>query len=387
LEVSLATEAFGTAPIKDAPFTVEILPGLPDPLNFGWEGLELDAQGRRVVVAGTTDAFHITAKDGFGNQLQNGGLNVQGHIKGPHNVPVLVNDQGDGTYEVTYTPTHCGDYQLSVSVDNTKIGGKHNPFPFVVIPGGPSAENTVAHGKGVEVAVVGEDNNFTIETRDAFNNKLTMGGADVGGNLTHLYSGEVVPLVITDNGDGTYHAAYPDLTKAGNYELTPTVAGVPIKNAPIHLAVKPGNTNLDNTSVDFPEVNVSGQLGPIVSLRDDNQNLRSTGDDHVIAELMPKSKLPPVKAKPKGDGTFEVFYPPNAKGKYDVLIKVNGKEAPGGPYEVDVEDNPLTEEQSHQVDQVLPKNVAGTFKRLLSDADNDERAQILAALAALKKKN
>jgi len=257
LEVSLATEAFGTAPIKDAPFTVEILPGLPDPLNFGWEGLELDANGRRVVVAGSTDAFKITAKDGFGNQLQNGGLNVQGHIKGPHNVPVLVNDQGDGTYAVNYTPTHIGDYSLSVSVDNTKIGGKHNPFPFVVIPAGPSADKTIAYGKGTEVAVVGEDNNFTIETRDAFDNKLSVGGTDVGGNLTHLESGDVIPLVVTDNGDGTYHAAYPDLSKAGNYQLTPTVDGVPIKSAPISLKVKPGGANYDNTGIDWPSVNVS----------------------------------------------------------------------------------------------------------------------------------
>jgi hypothetical protein len=385
LEVAIATEAFGTAPIKDAPFTVEVVPGLADPLNFGWEGLELDANGRRVVVAGTPDVFTITSKDGFGNQLQKGGLNVQGHVKGPHNVPVLVNDQADGTYQLSYTPTHVGDYNLSVSVDSTKIGGKHNPFPFVVIPAGPSAANTVAHGKGTEVAVVGGDNKFTIETRDAFDNKLTIGGADVGGQLVHLESGDVIPLVVEDSGDGSYRASYPDLRKAGNYELTPTVSGVPIKHAPIALKVKPGGTNLDNTGVQFPEVNVAGELGPIVSLRDDNLNLRSDGDDHVIAELLPKSKLPPVKAKPKGDGTFEVFYPPNARGKYDVTVKVNGKEAPGGPFEVDVSENALTDEEKATVDALLPANVRDTFKRLLADADSSERTQLLAALAPLKK--
>jgi len=270
-------------------------------------------------------------------------------------------------------------------VDNTKIGGKHNPFPFVVIPAGPDAKNTVAHGKGIEVAVVGDDNPFTIETRDAFNNKVPVGGADVGGQLRNLETGAIVPLVVEDQGDGTYRASYPDLTKTGNYELTPTVDGVPIKNAPFRVKAQPGGTNIDNTTVDFPEVNVSGMLGPVVSLRDDNDNLRASGGDVVMAELLPKSRLPPVKAKDKGDGTFEVFYPPNARGKYEVTVKVNGKEAPGGPFEVDVDDNPITPDQAKQVDKLLPSNVAGTFKRLLGDADPSERDELLKALAALKK--
>jgi len=312
-------------------------------------------------------------------------LNVNGQIKGPSNVPVMVGDQGDGTYEISYTPMVVGDYTLSLAVDNQKIGGKHNPFPFVVVPGSPDGSKSIAHGKGLETAIVGEDNHFTVETRDAFNNKLGIGGADVGGHLKDLETGETVPLEVEDNGDGTYHCTYPDLGKAGKYDLVPTVDGVPIKNAPFHLKVQPGGTNIDNTTVDFPDVNMSGELGPIVSLRDDNQNLRAGGDDVVTAELMPKSKLPPVKAKPKDDGTFEVFYPPNARGLYDVTIKVNGHEAPGGPYEVDVQDNPITPEQAQAVDQLLPANVAGSFKRLLGDADNDERGKILAALAALKK--
>jgi len=312
-------------------------------------------------------------------------LNVNGQIKGPSNVPVMVADQGDGTYEISYTPMVDGDYTLSLAVDNQKIGGKHNPFPFVVVPGSPDGSKSIAHGKGLESAVVGEDNHFTVETRDAFNNKIGIGGADVGGNMTNLDSGEVVPLVVEDNGDGTYRASYPELQKTGNYELVPTVAGFPVKGAPFKLQVKPGGTNLDNTTVDFPDVSVSGQLGPVVSLRDDNENLRFGGGDVVMAELLPKSKLAPVKARDKGDGTFEVFYPPHARGKYEVTVKVNGKEAPGGPYDVDVQDNPITPEQAHAVDQLLPSHVAGTFKRLLGDADNEERGQLLAALAALKK--
>lgn len=49
-----------------------------DPLNFTWEGLELDAEGRRIVVAGNTDSFKVGARDSFGNTLASGGLAVGG---------------------------------------------------------------------------------------------------------------------------------------------------------------------------------------------------------------------------------------------------------------------------------------------------------------------
>jgi len=380
LHVQIETEAYGTGDIKDAPFTVHIVPGLPDPLNFGWEGLELDANGRRVVVAGVTDSFQIVAKDGFGNQLQNGGLGVEGKIKGPKKVDVEVEDHDDGTYTLSYTPTVVGDYQFSAAVDGQKIGGKHNPFPFVVVPAPASPENSVAFGDGTKKATVGKENPFTIQARDAFDNDLKMGGADVGGELVHLESGEAVPLEVVDNEDGTYSATYPDLTKAGEYELTPTLDGVAIKDTPIRLIVKPGGAFLGNTTVNFPEENIAGDTGPVVEVRDEHNNLRSGGGDEVHAELMPKSKLPPVPARDNGDGTFEVDYPPNCRGLYDVVIKVNGEEAPGGPYEVTIEENPLTEEESEQVDELLP-SVANIFKRLLADATPKEREKILAAIA------
>jgi hypothetical protein len=37
------------------------------------DGLDFDPEGRRIVTAGVTDKFTVTAKDGFGNQLQEGG--------------------------------------------------------------------------------------------------------------------------------------------------------------------------------------------------------------------------------------------------------------------------------------------------------------------------
>jgi len=47
LSVVVATQFNGTGEIKNAPFSVAVSAGKVDPSKFKWDGLELDAQGRR----------------------------------------------------------------------------------------------------------------------------------------------------------------------------------------------------------------------------------------------------------------------------------------------------------------------------------------------------
>lgn len=177
------TVKINDTPIKDMPVSITVLPGRFNPLECSMEGLDLDSEGRRIVTAGVTDRFKVTAKDAFGNQIQEGGLNVEGVLGGTAEVPVMSVDNGDGTYEITYTPTKAGPYQLEMKIEGQPMGGK-NPFPLLVIPAAPCAANSVASGDGVSQAKVGENNQFVVQTRDAFDNDVTMGGADVGGTLT-----------------------------------------------------------------------------------------------------------------------------------------------------------------------------------------------------------
>eukprot|EP01126_Amoeba_proteus_P002729 TRINITY_DN10875_c0_g1_i5.p1 TRINITY_DN10875_c0_g1~~TRINITY_DN10875_c0_g1_i5.p1 ORF type:complete len:627 (-),score=128.39 TRINITY_DN10875_c0_g1_i5:614-2494(-) len=183
LDVAVHTKAFGSGPIKDSPFQVQVDPGAVDLLNFTWSGVELDSSGNRVVVAGNTDKFVLTARDGFGNPLTSGGCPVVGHLGGPLPTDVDVVDLSDGTYLLSYTPVKTGNYTLGVTVDGQPIGGGKNPFPLLVIAASPCGKNSVASGPGTESAKIGEDNKFSIETRDAFDNPVTLGGAEVGGVL------------------------------------------------------------------------------------------------------------------------------------------------------------------------------------------------------------
>jgi hypothetical protein len=368
-------------PIAHSPFEVPVHAGKMNPLNFTWEGIELDADGRRVVVAGEKDEFTVTARDSFGNPLTDGGLNVAGAIAGDHKVPVHTHDNKNGTYTLSFTPEKTGLYQFTVTVNGDKIGGGSNPFALVCVPAAASAEHTVAHGKGIEKATVGKDNHFTVESRDRFDNPLTEGGAKVAGHL-ESEDGHSVPVVAHDNGDGTYHCTYPGVTKAGKYKLTPTLNGHPVKHAPFHLHVKTGDISVDHTDIQLPDPHVAGLQGPVITLRDQHLNTKKKGGDKVTAEIKRKTRHPPVKARSKEDGTYEIDYPASLKGKYEAAVTVNGKDVPGGPWTIDVEATTISEEHQAQVSKIAPQ-ASASFLRLLNNASESEREKILTELAAL----
>jgi len=378
LDVKLGEES-----IKDTPLVVSVAPGAADPLNFSWSEFETDKSGKRVLVAGVTEKFNVQAKDSFGNPLTNGGLKIKGKLTGEENVPVNVQDLGDGSYEVSYTPHKAGDYKLDVTVDGQPIGGGPNPVPLLVIAAAPSASNTVAEGQGIESAKVGGKNPFKVLVRDAFDNPVGMGGQDIGGQLVSDDGQTVVPVEVVDNGDGTYDCSYPSIKKAGNYSLTPTLNGEPIKGAPFSVSVDPGSTSTDNTLVEFPEHHIAGFPALNVTLRDDQCNKLKTGGDKVRAHLLPLTDLE-VNAHDNGDGTYRVEYPPNLSGDVDVVIKVNGKVPPTGNFPVQVQDNPVKEETQAQVKELLPGS-ARVMNRLLTLANDQEREAILAELNRLSK--
>jgi hypothetical protein len=149
---------------------------------------------------------------------------------------VNVNDQNNGAYELSYTPTKVGDYKFAVTLDGGLIGGKSNPFPLRVIPAAAKGANSIAYGPGIEGGAVGGPNNFTVETRDAFDNKLTKGGSDVAGQLVHQETGETVPVTVKDNGDGTYECNYAGVAKAG-YSLLPSLSSLSVTTLSLLLLV------------------------------------------------------------------------------------------------------------------------------------------------------
>jgi len=239
----------------------------------------------------------------------------------------------------------------------------------------------VASGPGLKNGEVGGANNkFQVETRDDFDNKLTQGGSDVKAELVNDATGEKVPVTIRDNGDGTYSAEYPGVKQAGDYTLTPTVNGQRVVDAPFKVKVAPGGFDPNNTGVEIPNPGYAGRKGPKVSVKDKQGNLRAGFDDDVEADLTPKMKITKIKARSNGDGTYDVEYPANLlPGAYEIDIRVNGHNAPKAPFNGAVQLKELSSAHSSALKQLVP-NDAAVFERLLLNATDAERDQVIAAL-------
>jgi len=374
LNVECKTKANGSGPIKNSPFRFKTKPGAPNFSNFEMDVDVDDNDGKRHVVAGTTDKFNIIAKDSFGNPCDQGGVNLKGHCSGSADVPVQIVDNNNGTYTVQYTPYKTGPYSLEIQApDGTRIGGKKNPVPIQVSPAAADGSQSVAFGPGISHATIGKDNKFTVQARDAFGNDIKKGGDKVAGGLQGP-DGVAIPVQALDNKDGTYTCSYPGVTRSGPHALTPTVAGSPVKDAPFRLEVDSGDTDPSKTKTTLKP----HSTGYDVELKDHAGNTRvKTQSDKVICHAKPLSELV-VKAHRKDDGTFEVKWPGNFKGDYEAKILVNGSPAPGGPFKGSVPEVPLSGQHKQVIQQQFP-SVAGLLERLLLNATPAERNRLIGA--------
>jgi len=222
----------------------------------------------------------------------------------------------------------------------------------------------------------------TVQVRDNFGNVIKTGGAPINGTLT-LLQGNLPPVAVEvfDNQDGTYSVNYT-MDKAGDYQLDLKLGDSLIKDAPFKLHVNPGVTSVENAEVNWLGNPIAGLTGGTVQLRDQFMNLQFTGGDTVTAEFLPESPLH-VAAVDKGDGTYDIVYPPGSKGKHKVTVKVNGSAVPGGPQDVDVQEKAVDEETKKKVASLLPHS-AQVLQRLLGRASESERASLLKELSTFK---
>jgi hypothetical protein len=319
----VGTDAFaislGGTPIGGGPYNSLVSPGPSSP-----------AQTTATVpngTAGLVTVITVQARDEFGNDLIATGGNVSvAVISGPNTgALVTVVDNGDGTYQASYTPTVTGTDTLEIGLNSVVIGG--GPYSSVVAPGTPSAAQTTATVPG---GVAGNLTTITVQGRDEFGNDLTSSGGSISVSITSgPHSGTAVAVV--DNSNGTYTATYTPTT-VGTDNFLITLDATLIGGGPYSSLVGPGAVSAVNSTATVPPGNAGSPTTIVVQAKDQFGNNLTTGGSAVELTITGANNPGVIAATDNLDGSYTATYTPTATGTDSVAITLDATAIGGSPY-------------------------------------------------------
>jgi Ras GTPase-activating-like protein IQGAP2/3 len=236
--------------------------------------------------AGQPKSFTIEARDIYGNKRSSGGdhftlqVTSKTTLKDLPDKNISVNDNGDGTYNVTYGADEVSEYAMQVLLksaqkrnkeeeetpapeqgnadesEKKKLGalgalkGFLTQFKYENISGFPTdikvsdsgvtdPSKTLLEGDGLRLAVSNQLSTFTVICRDAYTNRRTSGGDEVVVSLINDRRKTSITAEVTDHQDGTYEVQYiPNVS--GDYRIEIKINGVLVETGePLILFVEP----------------------------------------------------------------------------------------------------------------------------------------------------
>ena len=167
--------------------------------------------------------FTVLTKDAGEGQLEI-------RPRGPNaTYPTTVKDNGDNTYNVTFTPWEKGPHMIDIDWSGAPI--PKSPYPLTVLPKVTASQITAA-GEGLRTALSLTPAHFVVTTPEAAllgDGKLT---------ITVASADEQAMVETKDAGDGTYPVQYVAPT-SGAYTITIKFADENIPNSPYSVNVLP----------------------------------------------------------------------------------------------------------------------------------------------------
>ncbi|XP_062435512.1 filamin-C isoform X3 [Rhea pennata] len=238
---------------------------------------------------------------------------------------VLIQNNRDGTYTITYTPACPGSYTITI-----KYGGHPVPkFPIrVTVDPAVDTSGVKVYGPGVEPRGVLREvsTEFTVDAR-----ALTKtGGPHVKARVVNP-SGAKTDTYITDHGDGTYRVDYTPY-EDGVHRVEVTYEDVPVPKSPFRVAVAEG---CDPSRVRAHGPGLEGGLVNKANRFTVETRGAGTGGLGLAIEGPSEAKM---SCKDNKDGSCTVEYIPFTAGDYDVNITFGGHPIPGSPFRVPVKD-------------------------------------------------
>eukprot|EP01125_Pyxidicula_operculata_P021590 TRINITY_DN83_c0_g1_i1.p1 TRINITY_DN83_c0_g1~~TRINITY_DN83_c0_g1_i1.p1 ORF type:complete len:430 (+),score=103.35 TRINITY_DN83_c0_g1_i1:22-1311(+) len=176
------------------------------------------------VLAQEETNFTIEAINVHGRKVPVGGHHFDVSIIGPNGpVEYTLNDNLNGTYNVTYTTDDLGDHVIEVKFKDAHI--KNSPYTVTVKPSLPFGSTSSI-----------KFYNFVLQSRDKKGREKKSGGAQVNVSIVDQRSGASSNAEVIDNGDGTYGVSYT-LPHSGNYQVSVQLNGTDVQGTPFTQTV------------------------------------------------------------------------------------------------------------------------------------------------------
>ncbi|KAM8820778.1 filamin-C isoform 2-T2 [Eudromia elegans] len=238
---------------------------------------------------------------------------------------VLIQNNRDGTYAITYTPACAGAYTITI-----KYGGHAVPkFPIrVTVDPAVDTSGVKVYGPGVEPRGVLREvsTEFTVDARAL----TASGGPHVAARVLNP-SGATTDTYVTDRGDGTYRVDYTPYEE-GAHRVEVTYEDVAVPKSPFRVAVAEG---CEPSRVRAHGPGLEGGLVGKANRFTVETRGAGTGGLGLAIEGPSEAKM---SCKDNKDGSCSVEYVPFTAGDYDVNITFGGRAIPGSPFRVPVKD-------------------------------------------------
>ncbi|NWV59546.1 FLNC protein, partial [Malurus elegans] len=300
--------------IPGSPFTAAVTaPFDPAKVTASGPGLE---RGR----AGEAAVFSVDC-----SQAGEAELTIEIRSEAGAKAEVLVQNNRDGTYAITYTPACAGAYTITINYGGLPV--PNCPVRVTVDPAVDTSSVKV-YGKGVEprgvLREVGTE--FTVDARAL----APTGGPHVRARVLNP-SGTPIDTFVTDLGDSTYRVEYTPFDE-GLHLVEVTYDDVAVPKSPFRVGVAEG---CDPTRVRAHGPGLEGGLVGTANHFTVETRGAGTGGLGLAIEGPSEAKM---SCKDNKDGSCAVEYVPFTPGDYDVNITFGGHPIPGSPFRVRVRD-------------------------------------------------
>lgn len=341
----------GARHIDGSPFTCHVVAGPTLP-----ENTEVTGIGLLCGETGQQTSFLVRCRDRIGNRRAEGGDDVQGFLTGPIALDCRVTDNANGSYTVMYSTLICGDYQVFIKVNNRVVPSC--PLLLSVVAGKTYGPSSYCSGDGLQRAVGGIENFFTIQAQDVAGNPRILGGDDF---KVVIDGPQTVEGRILDYDNGTYRVEYL-VQKSGDFKVHATLHGQNLRGSPYSLLVAPAEVlpvRCEARGVGIRDCIAGEDAKFTIVARDEFKNqLQAGGCKFDVSVRGPVNMT--AQVRDMRNGLYECVWRTSKAGIYFVSVTLYGVDIAASPFRVVAEAGPASPKGCYVVSGAIDGGYVGT---------------------------